>query len=111
MGILDNIASRLGYFKTMDVDDPAPWLLATAGAEKYSMPTGELWRNQAELYQRLSWVQIAVSTVSQSVAGVPFSVKTLVDEEEQEITNHPFELLLNKPNPLMSRFEFLEATA
>lgn len=108
MSLLERIATRLGYMKA---GQPVPgWLLATAGSEQFRIPDGSLWESQARLYQQLSWVQIAVSIVAQSCATTAFGVKRLVDEEEEEIINHPFELLLNKPNPLMSRFEFLEAT-
>jgi phage portal protein BeeE len=34
----------------------------------------------------------------------------LTGEETDAIENHPFELLLRRPNPLYSRTEFLEAT-
>lgn len=111
MGIIDRLVKRWGYQKTQDIVNPASWLRATAAAEKFSIPSGELYRNQAELYQRLSWVHIAIQVVSQSIAGVPFSVKTYKNEDEEDIINHPFEQLLHQPNPLMSRFEFFEATA
>lgn len=108
MSILDNILQRWGYTKA-DYNPPE-WLKATAAAEKFSIPSGEMWQSQADLYRRLSWVHIAVSTVAQACAAVPFSVMTYQNEETAEIINHPFEQLLRRPNPLQSRFEFLEAT-
>ena len=108
MNLFDSIAARLGYMKAKQ---PIPnWLLASAGSEQFRIPDGSLWESQARLYQQLSWVQIAVSRVAQSCATTAFSVSKLVKEEKEDIINHPFELLLNKPNPLMSRFEHLEAT-
>ena len=98
-------------FKTNAVVNPSPWLTATAQAEKFNIPSGSLYENQAGLYQCLSWVHIAVKVVSQSAAVVNLSVKKEASGETTEnIDNHPYELLLKKPNPLQSRFEFLEST-
>jgi HK97 family phage portal protein len=54
-------------------------------------------------------VQIAVSAVAQSAAVVPMQIKQLQNEQTEAIVNHPFETLMRRPNPLQSRFEFLEA--
>ena len=115
MSIFSAIVNRMGYTKiptkTMEVENPAPWLLAQAEEAKFDIPEGDLYQSQAELYQRLSWVQIAVRTLAQSSAVVPLQVMGKAgDEETVAIDNHEFELLLQKPNPLNSRFEFLEAT-
>jgi len=87
------------------------WLSATAESEQYSVPDRSLPQAQLELYQRLTWVQIAVSTVANVMATTPFNVLELSNEKTTGIVNHPFELLLRRPNPLMSRAEFLVATA
>lgn len=110
MSIFDGLLARFGYAKTQQVQQPAPWLLATAEAERWNIPDGSRYTAQAALYQRLSWVQIAVQTLAQSGASVRLAVKSLRGEQTREIINHPFELLMQRPNPLMSRFEFLEAT-
>lgn len=73
------------------------------------IPSRDLPDAQAELYQRLSWVYIAVTITAQTAAGTPFQVKQLTGEKTNAIENHPFELLLKAPNPMQSRFEFLEA--
>lgn len=109
MGVVDRILDSLGYARKAVAPPPA-WLRAEANAERWSIPDGSLYRNQAELYQRLSWVSIAVSLSAQAAAGAPLSVKQLVGEDRKDIPNHDFEKLLMKPNPLMSRFELLEAT-
>lgn len=97
------------YRKTAMVQNLAPWQVQTASAERWSIPQdGHLYRRQAELYQRLSWVQIAVSIPARMVATVPFNVKQYQGEKLTDIPNHDFERLLAKPNPLQSRFEFLE---
>lgn len=73
------------------------------------LPGLRLPEAQAELYQRLSWVYVAVSITAQTAASEPLHVKKLVGEKTEHIDNHPFELLLRRPNPLQSRAEFLEA--
>lgn len=110
MSILDSIAQRLGYAKTATIPDVPYWLAATANAERFSVPEHWLPSNQLELYQRLSWVAIAVNAVASTAATTTLSVKQMVGEDEKDITNHPFEALLSRPNPLMSRYELLEAT-
>lgn len=87
------------------------WLSATAEAEQYSVPDRSLPEAQLELYQRLTWVQIAVSTVANVMATTAFNVSKLDAENTTDIKNHAFELLLRRPNPLMSRAEFIVATA
>lgn len=111
MSIFDTLFNRLGYErKTQEIANPPGHLLAHAGAAQYEIPDYDLAEHQADLYRRLSWVHIAVSMVAKSCATTAFEVKKLIGEDEEDIPNHPFELLLKKPNPLMSRFEFLEAT-
>lgn len=109
MSMINDILRRVGLFRKQLTNLPL-WLRRTAAVEKFNIPDGTLWRNQAELYQRLSWIQIAVSAVARAAAADRLAVKEMVDEKTKEIVNHPFELLLMKPNPLMSRFEFLEST-
>lgn len=111
--IVDTVATRFGYsrpVKAEHIASPAQWLRADGEAERFSVPDGGLYRNQIELYQRLSWVAIAVSLVAQAAAGTPLSVKQLVGEDKRDVPNHAFEKLLQRPNPLMSRFELLEST-
>jgi HK97 family phage portal protein len=109
MGLIDTLAARLGYAKTQPVQAPG-WALASAYQERYNIPAGEDVEQQAKLFQKLTWVQIAVSTIAQTAAGASFDVKQRKGEDLVDVPNHDFELLLSKPNPLMSRFEFLEAT-
>ena len=110
MSIFDRWLNRIGYAKTQEVKNPPGHMLAHAGSAKYKIPEYDLAGSQVKLYQQLSWVNIAVSMVAKSCATTAFEVKQLVGEDKKEIVNHPFELLLRKPNPLQSRFEFLEAT-
>lgn len=111
MSILDDLARRLGYTKYYSGTGGAPSIMGrTAQAEQFNIPRGDLAQTQSQLYQRISWVNIAVSNVAKLASTVPFHVKALEGEKTIDIDNHPFELLLRKPNPLQSRFEFLEAT-
>jgi HK97 family phage portal protein len=101
------------------IESPSAWLRAETVGAQYALPDRTLPEAQLELYQRLAWVQIAISNKAAIVATTDMQVLELkLDEsakrhleERLAISNHPFELLLNKPNPLMSRFEFLEATS
>ena len=123
MGILDTIIQRRGYMRADAVQaeinalkakyDRLPaWVLASAASyEPNGLDLRSTSENQAELYQRMAWVNVAVSTVANIVATSELSVKKLRAEKERDIPNHPFELLMQKPNPLQSRFEFMRATA
>ena len=124
MGILDTIASRIGYTKAAELaairdeieaikkaQKIHPMWLATAEGYKDALDYRGTEANQAELYQRMAWVHVAVSTVANIVATAELSVKKLRAEKEVDINNHEFELLMQKPNPLQSRFEFMRATA
>lgn len=110
MSLIDVVLSRLGYVKAAATTFPAPMLYA-AGAERFSVPDGELPEQQARYYERLTWVSIAVRTVSEAVAAQSFAVKRGRGDEAQELDDHEFLALLGKPNPLQGRFEFLNATA
>lgn len=109
MSRLLTLAHETGLIKS-EPDNPVQWQLDTARNTRFDIPDGTLYKTQASLYQRLSWLQIAVSAVARAAATDPLSVKKLVDEKTEAIVNHPFELLLKEPNPLQSRFEFLEST-
>jgi len=118
MGIIQNALNRIGYINRREVVDIMKasgnqwpgWALADAGVEKWSIPDYSLYRNQAELYRRLSWVHTAVKMTAQTAAPTVLNVKKRAGEELEDIQNHPLEMLLQRPNPLHSRFEFLEAT-
>lgn len=110
MSIIDNLLKKMGYQK-YQADMRAPAIFGrTAEASQFQIPRGELAQTQSELYQRISWINIAVSNVAKRASTVKFEVKKLEGEKTVQIDNHPFEELLRKPNPLQSRFEFLEAT-
>lgn len=90
---------------------PSP-LLAEAGYQKWNMPGGETTERQMRLYQQLTWVATAIDVMSEMGSAGKFCVKktgTLLDsdDDDEEIPNHPFELLLRRPNPQQSGGEFL----
>jgi phage portal protein BeeE len=115
MSVLDRLAYRIGQLrgqfnigKTSTVSNPPAWLRATAEMEAYNLPDLSVAQNQADLFGRLSWVNIAVTHVAQQAASAQLHVRELIGEEEQEEINHPVEQLLRRPNPVQSRFEFLQ---
>lgn len=108
MGILDGIAKRLGYLKARP--GYPEWFRSVGESEKWAIPDGSIVANQARLYQKLSWVNIAVSAVAKAAAVVPYDVKKLEGEKRVDIPNHAFERLLERPNPLSSRFQLLRDT-
>jgi len=121
MGILDRlglapkaqIESLRTELDTLKASMPKfeQWMLQTAGAEQYNMPDPSVFGNQAELYRKLSWVLLAVDITASSASLTPFSVARIISgKEPKDIPNHPFEQLLNHPNELDSRYEFLYAT-
>lgn len=80
-------------------------------AERWDLPDASTAERQARLYANLAWIQTAVANVANVFAATPLRVGRLrVGEEPERLPGHPFELLLRRPNPNMSRFEFLEAT-
>lgn len=96
--------------KTQTISKPVPWQSAMAESQVYNIPDMARQDNQLSLYEKLTWIQIAISTVAHYAASAELEVYTVNGEEETGIANHPFELLLRKPNPLQSRFELLEST-
>jgi len=74
MGIIERILNSRGYIKYSS-DMRAPAIIGQmAEHNKFSVPSGTLAQTQSELYQRLSWVNIAVSMVARLAAIVHFNV-------------------------------------
>lgn len=86
------------------------WALANAADQRFDMPEHGLATAQGELYQRLSWVQIAVATIANAAAVQALNVHRLAGEDTEDLDDHEFERLLRHPNPLMSRYDLLYAT-
>jgi len=112
--ILDRITGRdriqalerqLATLKAQAEQYPA-WALATAEARTWDVPDPGIYQNQANLYQKLSWVFQAVDISSNVAAATEIEVL----ENGEEVEDHDFEKLLLRPNPLQTRFEFLYNT-
>jgi len=86
------------------------WALANAADQRFDMPENTLATAHGELYQRLSWVQIAVTTIANAAAVQPLNVLSRKGDTTKDIDGHPFEELLRRPNPLMSRYDLLYGT-
>ncbi len=110
MNILDTLAARFGFYKA---SQPIPGvLLAEADSHKWDMPSATVAEKQAMLYTLSTWISTAVDHVAGIGSSGVFSVKRTgqlqdSDADDEDIPNHPFELLLRKPNPAQSRGEFL----
>lgn len=109
MGILDSLAARLGYTKAQ-YRAPAE-MLSLAEGYRWGMPVADEAEKQMRLYAALTWIATAIDRTAEIAAQAEFSVTRIVGEpggaDDEEIPNHEFELLLNKPNPMQSRGEFL----
>lgn len=121
MGILDRIGlvSKRDYEKLYETVEALKaetgkyekWMLETADVEKHNIPDPSVYGNQADLYRKLSWVLLAVDLTASAGSLTPFSVARVISEKEpKDIPNHDFELLLENPNPMDSRYEFLYGT-
>ena len=98
---------RADALKASGIQSP-DW--ARAGLQPWTdEPNLTVIENQLNTMATLSWVYNSVSARAQTGAGTPLKVKQRVGEEQKDIDNHPFEMLLDRPNPLQSRTEFLTA--
>ncbi|MFN8374646.1 MAG: phage portal protein [Anaerolineae bacterium] len=62
------------------------------------------------VYQQSPWVYVAVNRIAEAAALVPLRVLRVDGERTLEVPRHPLEVLLEAPNPFMSRFELIEST-
>ena len=87
------------------------FLYETADAQRFAIPDPSVYGNQADLYRKLSWVLQAVDLTASAASLTPFAVKRILSgKEPKDIPNHEFEMLMRRPNPLDSRYEFLYGT-
>lgn len=63
-----------------------------------------------DAYAGSPWVYVAVSRIAEAGALVPLHVYRREGERKVTVENHPLELLLERPNPFLSRFELFEQT-
>lgn len=107
---VNNLRLELESYKAELAKAVPGWLLKTGEAEHWNMPDPSVYGNQADLYRTVSWVLSACDRTGDACAPIKFNVKRRVGEDERDIPNHPFELLLDRPNPLDSRSELIKYT-
>jgi len=86
--------------------DYVDWQLAYAQAMRWAIPDGAQVEGQATLYQKLTWIATAIDVLANAAASSDYGVYQRQGEDKQAIVNHAFEIKLDQPNPLQSRFEF-----
>lgn len=105
-----SITQRLNALKAAPLAQSPSWLRAGASSEQWSIPDYTTVERQVDLYAKLAWLQVAVSFVAETAAAAAFEVQQRTGEGLKPIANHPFELLLEDPNPNDTQFELLVAT-
>jgi HK97 family phage portal protein len=106
-GFLMAELERLKGEKAADAQRPE-WLRAEATALRWSgYDVAASVEKQEKLYQQLTWISTAIDAVADNCAPVAFEVKQRKGEDLTDIPNHEFEMLLDNPNPLQSRYELM----
>jgi HK97 family phage portal protein len=120
--LMERALRRIGYVKwrpasvihrveSSVLGDPAPLIAPEIGQAAF----------YAGVYMASPWVYVAVNRIAEAAALVPFHVyghpvgallaaPNSPLQDEIQLPDHPFERLLRRPNPLMSRFELIEHT-
>ena len=80
-------------------------LLMTGGRRNITQFKGN--KAYADKYEGVVWVYICVNRLAENLSGVPLLV---VDPETQESIDHPFQAVLEQPNPDLTMQELLERT-
>jgi HK97 family phage portal protein len=109
--VIERALRRIGYVKwrPASVIQRVELVPPLDGGAVFSPEIGQAGR-YAGVYQGSPWVYVAVNRIAEAAALVPFHVARRGDEGAVEQADHPFERLLQKPNPLLSRFELIEHT-
>ncbi len=109
MSIIDRMLQGLGYAKIQSgaVTERVP--LTMAGDYQWERDPSYLLKNN-ELYNKIGWIFSATNAAAEFGAAQKVSVAQMMGEDDKDVPNHPFETLLRRPNPLMSRAEFLAAS-
>lgn len=89
---------------------PAPHLEAVAVHNNYVWPNLIEAQAQTTVYRQSPWVYVAINRIAEAAALVPLRVMRVEGEQHVEVERHPLELLLDAPNPYLSRFELMEQT-
>lgn len=99
-----------GLFRQRPERNTAPHLAAVARHNAVRWPNLAESESQARVYQQSPWVYIAVNRIAEAAALVPLHVQQLQGEQAIDVERHPLEVLLDAPNPYLSRFELMEQT-
>jgi HK97 family phage portal protein len=110
MTFLDTIRARAARPTKADAPIPIGRLTAAASYERSRLPDLTTSEKQANLYANLTWMQIAVGVLAQTIATAAFEVQERTGEEVRAVKNHPFELRLAQPNDDQSDYDLIEAT-
>lgn len=105
--IRDSLASRGG---AKAAGQYPGWLRASAEVERHHTVNTQMPAAQAELYQRLAAVSVAVDVVANLGTTSKLNVKRVQADKLVDVPNHDFERLLQRPNPRDSRSELMKAT-
>lgn len=117
MTIFDTALSRVGLTRQSNLDavkkkldEVYYWLGETADAQRWNMPSPVIYANQADLYRLDPSLGTALDVLSNDVGISKLNIMRLVGEEERDIPNHDFELLMRNPNPMETGLEFVRDT-
>lgn len=111
MAIFDKLLDRMGYMRKAPGVVAPRWLLANAEARQFDVPNYTLPESQARTMLQMAWVQSAVDAIANACMLQDLNVTTWSGETKEQIDGHPFERLMEQPNPLMSQGELFYATA
>jgi phage portal protein BeeE len=67
-------------------------------------------RAEEELAMKVSWVYSDINMIARECSQAALSVVKEKGEETEAISNHPFEVLMRRPNPFMSRSFLMQYT-
>lgn len=107
MSFFDRLLDSFGLTRKAHDSALPAWAQEYAETQRWTLPDASLYTTQATLYQKLTWIATAIDRVAEAAGVVSFDVKKRRGEDTDDIPNHPFETLLQDPNPLQSRFEFM----
>ncbi len=97
-------------FRRQDSLRPPPHVAAVARHNAHRWPDLSEAQAQTRVYQQSPWVYFAINRIAEAAALVPLHVQQVVGERRVAVERHPLEVLLDAPNPYLSRFELLEQT-
>lgn len=122
LSFIERALKRFGYVKWRPASVihriETPELVAGGDLLPVSDPAWGQSAQYAGVYAGSPWVYVAVNRIAEAAALVPFTVYVrsrageVGSPEAGEVAqpDHPFVRLLQRPNPLMSRFELIEST-